>query len=538
MLAFALATSGACSSGSDTSPSGSTSAGSGAEGGADSSSGGSTGGDSGDTPATTVRFSQAIDGAMLASRSVYQQIPVQLLLDGSAETVNLALGDEQIAATDEDGDHVWTVVLPLANRSSGTLSLSAHATTAIGEISTTAELVLVDGGQQMSDFPTTGATTTPKTHRVAEQLWLSFTDRKDTTAKAWLQRIDGAGRTIGDRVPLLSAAEDTLHARVAIGNGRVGVLFQSPGSPYANHFTVVDMQGKTLVDPIPLDGQLFGSFGGDVQADGDSFVFTWRRHDGKGASEVLWGRVDGNTGDFTGPVVVASSGPGTTAEPASYFDPFTVLNIAVVADRSIVSFIRNHYTSSIDLDVPKSFLATVDATGTITALHRAGGSSDFFFHWEMRSFALAEGVLSVYAAQDLLHPDDPPPMGFFGKLSDPSGSFANDTGPGTLMLEAPHDRSSFEVIDHPTHGMVMAWVDHRLHLLDPENARIELYTAPVAANLKVGPSPLIFKHAWVSANMSDVESIAAGSNVLLTWRDARHHGYLKLELWLDTVWYD
>jgi len=495
-----------------------------------------SGGGPGSGPATSARFAQAIDGAMLASRSVYAEIPIQIALDGHADSVTLESGEQSIEAADPDNDGTWTATLSISGNSDETLALAASARVGRETLSAEAELVIVANGQQMSDFPVTGFVGTPRMHRIDEQLWLSFTDRQDGVAKAWLQRIDGAGRSIGDRISLVSTVEETLYARAAIAEGRVGVLYQQSGSPYANFFTVVSLDGTEIVAPIALDGQLLGSYGGDIAVDDDAFVITWRRHDGAGASELQWARIAAETGEMTGPSVVASAGPGTTQEPDSNFDPFTVLNIAAIGGNSVVSFTRNQYDTFFDLDIPKSFLATVSSAGTITELQRAGSASDNFFHWEVRTFPLSSGLLSVYAAQDLLDVLDPPPTALYAKLSDANGSFAASPGAGTIMLKEPDDRGDEVVVEHPTHGHLMAWIDHRKYTLDPSNGGLELYAAPLNADFTVGDDSIVFSHAAVSADNSYLEATTAGSNVLLSWRDARNHGFLELELWLDTVW--
>ena len=207
-----------------------------------------SGGGPGSGPATSARFAQAIDGAMLASRSVYAEIPIQIALDGHADSVTLESGEQSIEAADPDNDGTWTATLSISGNSDETLALAASARVGRETLSAEAELVIVANGQQMSDFPVTGFVGTPRMHRIDEQLWLSFTDRQDGVAKAWLQRIDGAGRSIGDRISLVSTVEETLYARAAIAEGRVGVLYQQSGSPYANFFTVVSLDGTEIVE--------------------------------------------------------------------------------------------------------------------------------------------------------------------------------------------------------------------------------------------------------------------------------------------------
>jgi hypothetical protein len=76
-------------------------------------------------------------------------------------------------------------------------------------------------------------------------------------------------------------------------------------------------------------------------------------------------------------------------------------------------------------------------------------------------------------------------------------------------------------------------------VLDPNNGRIQLYVAPVAADLSTG-TPVVFPHARFVVGTSDLTLTTQGSNVLLVWVDERHGNGIadpKPELYFETAWF-
>jgi hypothetical protein len=315
-----------------------------------SSSSGSTTG----TGMPAVRLPQAIAGAMAADPEIYPTLPVHVAASGAVEAVTVRLDDgEEVAAS--PGAGTWVAQVPLMGLAIGAYVLRATASGPEGAAEVEAELVLTSGGVPWTMVAIDGNAGTPALHRRAGEdvLWLTWADGSEGPNRGgWLEPIDGAGRSAGDRVALTPATDDVPYARAAVGQAAIAVLYQLPdGGPYFNRLRVVDFAGDEVVAPIelePMGG--FGSFGGDVAYDGTGFVATFRSNDGMGGGDVWWVRVDEASGEVVGPKVVASSGDG---DPDGGFDPFGVVSIAAVDDeRAAVLFVRERHNSALDLLLP------------------------------------------------------------------------------------------------------------------------------------------------------------------------------------------
>ena len=496
------------------------------------------GGSGGEQP-FAVTLPQAVDGALFVSPAVYQTVPLHVAASPEATSVTVTLGTQPIDATN-DGDGTWTAWLPVQDLPDGVVPLVAEADApSFVPATVDADLVVSAAGAELTRWQDDGYAGTPRIHRVGEALWLTYTDRAQPLAEAWLQRIDGGGRPMGDRVALVRADEETLYARAAFGANGIGLLYQAHGSPYPTHFKVVDTQGNELVPPIALDPDgTSGSFGGDVAFDGQAYLAVWRVNDGSGGGQVLWARVDEASGTVTGPTVVASSGAGTAADPIGGFDPFSFVGVTVVGGRSLVSFVRGLYLPLLDYVVPKSELALVQGDGTLAWTAYAGIENDLSWHREARLARIGERAVAVWSAVDLGSPDDNPPNLFYGTETDATGELDPERGAGVLMVDAPDDRDEPFLLEHPSEHAVLAWLDHRAYTLDPAHGRIALYVAPVGESLASG-EPVVFGHAQFYAGLGELTGALAGSNVPLTWLDTRHSVGLDthFELWFDTAWF-
>jgi hypothetical protein len=188
-----------------------------------------------------------------------------------------------------------------------------------------------------------------------------------------------------------------LFARAAFGTNSIAVLFQLPGVPYRNWFTITDLDGKTLLAPMALDPAGWdGEYSGDVVFDGTAFITVWRS-DGPPAmvggplsSQIGWLRVDEATRTLAGPVVVAQSGQGTAADPVGRFEPFSPLSVRVLGDRSVVAFTREEWDLVLAQAIPRAELAMVSSTGAVIAPPFEPSPSGFFFYRESRVYRVGD----------------------------------------------------------------------------------------------------------------------------------------------------
>ncbi len=512
----------AATDGSDTSASGPGTGGGGAAGGSggDGSGGGSSG-------PTSIVLPQLVDGAALANPGVFPTIGLRVETEPAADTVEVVFAGQGFdAAPGSSG--AFVAELPLVGLTEGPVPLSVMATRGSEVSVVEGEIVVSTSGVQLTDFDAVGSANTPRLHQRDGELWLTWTDRRAGDSEAWLQRLDGAARFMGEPVPLVQAQGETLSARCAFGQASVGVLYQGHGGPYENFFKIVDMSGDELVAPIALDGALYGSFGGEIVFDGEAFVAVWRVNDGMGSSSIQWLRVSEDGEERVGPVTVAASGD---EDPHGAFQPISFISLRRLGNRSVVSFVREWYHPTLEMSIPKSQYAMVSDEGVVTETGFLSSATQFTFHREARLFNLDEGLLAVWSAVDLLDPSPTAPNLLFGGASDAAGVF-QIIGKGLPVVEEPGDRDEPFVVTHPEHRGLMVWTDNR-------GGTIELYAATLGADLARGDERM-FSHSRFIAGTAELHAVPTGGNAIIVWRDERHgFGILdpRPELWVETAWY-
>lgn len=502
--------------------------------------GGGTGGVGGAPPIElSVALPQAVDGALQVCPAVYDSVPLRIDASAGTEAVEVELGSQHIEAS-QDGAGRWSATLPVGELPDGVVALRVTAQAAGADpAQAEAELVVASEGVRLSFFEEVGQSRSPRLHRVGDALWLSYSDRFEPAAALWLRRIDGAGRWVGERIRLVDGdAAETLHGRTAFGENSIAVLYQAAGMPYATHFKIVDSSGAELMAPLALDPPATsGSYGGDLTFHQGSYLATWRVH-GASGGEVRWLRVDEQTHEVTGPVVVAASGPATAADIIGGFEPFSFVSIEAVGSGSMVSFVRGRYHSMLELEVPKSELALLDDAGTVLWTRYAGIENDLTWHRDARLSRFGDTVVALWSASNLTHPDPMPPNWLYATQSDADGQLDALRGEGHTVVEAPDDRDEPFLLAHPDHQGVLAWADHRAYTLDPPNGHIELYAASIDADWQ-SAEPTGFGHSRLYGGLSQINGALAGTNLQIVWLDIRHSVGMEThhELWFDTAWY-
>ncbi len=494
-------------------------------------------------PLSGASLPQAVSGAMWANPDVYPQIPLHVAVTGLAGGVTVTVdGGDPVDALDDDLDQDWLAMVPIDSLAAGAHDLVVTATAAGADpVVVEAELVTGTEGVGLTSFAEVGMSGVPRIHRVGDGAWLTWTDRSDTDAEAWLRPIDGAARWISDRVELVGETLETLYSRTAVGEGSIGVLYQEPGGyPYITHFLVAGPDGSRLVAPMDLDPSGFGgSFGGDIAYDGSGYVVVWRVNDGAGASEVRWMRVEQDTWTVTGPVVVAEAGPGTETDRVGGFDPFVFVDVAAVGDLSMVSFSRHLYDAWLDMTIPKAQLVLVRADGTIEYEAFAGIESAWTWDRECRAFDVGGTFVAVWSEVDLTDPDPGSPNLFHATRTDAAGALDPARAGGIVMFDQVDDRDEPFLISHPEHLGVLAWWDHRAYTLG--EGGIRLYAAPVTEGLVTIPAEEVtFEHARCIAGTTHLHGAPAGTNVLYVWIDERHGGGVldpRPEVYFETAWF-
>lgn len=485
-------------------------------------------------------FPQAVFGAMAADLTVYASLPVHLSTKGAVDAVTVQLDDgPEIAAN--PGAGTWVADVAIMGASEGVHTLTATASGPEGEAAVNAELVLRSGGLQWTDVTQDGNAGTPTLHRRPgeESLWLTWTDGSGgPNRRAWLEPLDGAGRSMGERYALTPADADVPYARVALGGEGNAVLYQEPGGgPYFNRLRIVDIAGAELLAPIDLEppGE-FGSFGGDVAYDGTGFVATFRSNDGMGGGDVWWIRVEEGTWAVTGPVSVAASGDG---DPDGGFDPFSAVSIAAVDDtRSVITFVRERYNPMLDLSLPKTQVVTVTADGDVDGPDFVASGTDFQWHWEGRVEAAGDEVLLLWTTDDLNDPSPTIPTALRGARVAPGDVVGNNRGAGTILVQAPETRGEPAFVATEEAPGILVWTDQRSYV-DIQNGRIELMATRIRDDALTTDTEDLIGHARFVAGTANLGGVPVGTNAVITWIDERHGGSIvnpKPEVYLETIW--
>ena len=490
-------------------------------------------------------FVQAIHGAMWANPEVYSELPLRIGVVGHPASVTVTLDQTTVEATDADGDGTWMAMMPIAGLAEGIWPVTAKA----GTEQCAAELGIGASGVQWTVFSEVGPAGTPKLLRAGDRAWLTWTDSSNGQPEAWLREVDGAGRWAGEQVAIVDdSLAPALYARTALaasaqeGEGRIGVLYQSLGTPYVTHFKIVDLAGHELVASKDLDPDGWSaSFGGDIQWDGSAFMIVWRVFEDAlpgtsfAHSRLMWARVQ-EDGTTIGPVVVAESGDG---KPVGGFEPFSFVKVASTGTASMVSFVRAYYEPIPDALVPKAQVGLVSAEGVVGASSYLAGGDQDPYGWarDCRVHRLGDGLVAMWTAKDIMEPVDNPRNVIFGMRADAQGVLQGQEP--VKMVDHEGDRDEPTLMAHSEHLAVLGWLDARSYEEDPATGRIELYVAPVGQDLIAG-EPVTFGHAKFVAGTSELSLSAAGTNALITWVDERHGLGIadpKPEVYFETAWY-
>lgn len=502
--------------------------------GSESESGGTTGGG-----AAAVRLPQAVAGAMSADPALYPTLPVHVATNGTIDAVTVRLDDEaEVAAS--MGTGTWVAEVAVMGAELGVHMVTATASGPDGVLEASAELVLTSGGIQWTEVAIDGNAGTPVLHRRAGEdlLWLTWADGSEgVNRRGWLEPIDGAGRSQGERVALTPAEDDVPYARAAVGQTNVAVLYQLPGGgPYFNRLRVVDFEGGEVVAPIELEPPGgFGSFGGDVFYDGAGFVATFRSNDGMGGGDLWWMRVEEASGAVTGPKIVASSGDG---DPDGGFDPFTVISVAGDAQTAVISFVRERYNGALDLLIPKAQLVSVTADGTVAGPDDIASGSDFSWHWEAKVEAVGDEVMLLWCTDDLNDPNPVIPTALRGALVAPADAVGNDRGQGTVLVQAEETRGEPAFVATEEAPGILVWTDQRSYV-DLQSGRIEMMAGRVMDDSLAIDATEVVGHARFIAGTAHFGGQGAGTNAFLVWIDERHGNGIvdpKPEVFLETIW--
>ncbi len=493
--------------------------------------GGGAGGSGGSGGASLV-FSQARLDALYANPEVYPTIPVRVRAAASVDAVLVRLEDQSFQATGPDAAGEWLAEVDISGLTPGLVTLTAEAE----GITTDVDLVLGTEGVMITEFQTDGSGTGPRLFSTDASLSLVYAKREPEHA-VLLLTLDGGLRPVGEPVTLLGSPAAPLYAESLVVGDRVGILYQEQGTPYANYFTVVGLDGTELVAPIALDpAGASTARGGALTYDGEAFVAVFRVI-GATQKDILWVRVNPETGEVAGPTVIASAGAGL---PIVDFIPFSPLSIAPMEGSTLVAFEGEVPIPSLGLDIPHSHYVTVQADGAASPPVRFE-QDDFTFHYEARLFTVQDKLVSLWSSGDLTDETIPIPTDFRTKVLGADGEFPS--GDGNMVLDAPDDRAEPFMLSHSHHHAVLAWTDHRSYTEEGiQNGRIELFTASVSDALEAD-EPVIFPHARFIATTGELNAAPAnpsGSNVVLTWVDERHGGGVtdpRPEVFLETAWY-
>lgn len=494
-------------------------------------------GDSGPPGSLSVAFTQAIDDAMFANPTVYATIPVRLRVGGIPSGVSVTFEGASIPARDEGGG-LWVADVTISTLIDGVYPIQGRVYAGETTITADAELVIGRTGRQMTDFDEVGGASSMNLHRVNGALYWSWIDARDSERKdAYLQRIDGAGRAMGEPVRLVGGVEETFNVKIAFGATSIGVLYQQRGRPFSIYFKIVDWTGAELLAPINLaPASWHAASGFDIAFDGEAFVLVYRVQTLPSTMrEVHLSRVVEATRARTGPFTIATRGDGDP--DGNFLDVAYFLEVEVIGGRYVVSFTRERDYGGLD-DIPRAQVAIVDHAGTVVSTSFMWESSSaLYFDEEAHLTTVGADVVALWTTSDLDDGADPPQQIRASKLR-PDGTLDPARGLGTLLMQAPTQRAEPTLIAHDGSYGVLAWLDHRAYFPDPSLGHVDLYVASVGADLTLEPH-IIFPQARFVSSLANLNGVAAGANVLLMWADHREDDppLIPVQAWMETAWF-
>jgi hypothetical protein len=480
----------------------------------------------------SISLPQALGGALRVNPAAQPSVNLRIRVEGAPREVTLRIaGSESIRA--EQVGNEWLALLGVEALPEGAHRLEVTATGFGPDVSVAAELVVSREGLQLTDFFTVGRAGTPRLHRREEQLFLTWTDRRDGPARLFVMELDGAGRPITDPAVLVepeAEVDEVLNARVVYGRKHTVVLYQTPGQPFRNFLAVLDADGLPVAPPEPLDPRGDGHAGGEVTFDGTHFDLVWRSW-GAEDPDVRWMRLEDETLARIGPLDVAVAGDGM---PDGGFLPFTPVGVAPGLGRSFVTFTRDVYDARLELFTQRAQWVEVSHAGEVGPTSRLARRGGFFADADARVFRNGFDLLRVWSTQDL--------------TAEPQGgqqllvSFAGldgvpEANRETVLVENVQERNEPLLLNHPTSRGVLAWSDFRQVALEPfESIHVR------AGRLVDGPAladETVLSHSVLYASQAHLHGVSRGGNVSLVWIDERHAQGLEPapEVYLDTLWF-
>ena len=478
---------------------------------------------------------QFVDGFAYVSSSVYETIPLRIEVGGRPESVTVIVGETTIEA-DAGSDGLWNASVFTADLS-GEVAVEVTVSASDADpASASATLLVGDDGVQFTDFEEIGMASTPTLHWHDDTLWLTWVDASTDPRRAWIQELDGGLRPVGDRVALTPADVDVVNAQAELLGESIGVLYQIPGGgPYFNTFRIVDFEGTERLAPQNLNGERFGSFGGDLTTDGEAFLVVYRSNNGAGLSDIYWMRVTPD-GSVTGPTIIASSGMG---DPIGAFPPFTFVEIAAGEEFSVVTWVREEFDTMLELEVWRSQAAVVrNSDGAVDGEGTMPVDAVFSYYQEAHVYEVGDAIVPLWTAQDLANPEANPPWLLYGAVLDPTDIPSPRFFPDVEIVDAPLARYDQALVAHPEHFAILIQSDERTRA-SMDGQHIELWTSTLDANLAV-TSDLVIDHARFIASTSEMNGVPLGTNAVITWIDERHGSGLldpRPEVYLEMLWY-
>jgi hypothetical protein len=470
---------------------------------------------------------QAAGGALRANPEMQPEVPLRIELRTEGRdcptAVSVRLDGEAVNSTAEAEVGRFTARLPIASLAAGAHPLQV-STKGPQEVLET-ELHIGSEGLRFGDWEETRSPGTPRLHRRGGELWLTWVDRFGGHRRPWMQRIDGAGRPLTDRILLVDSEEPIYAARVAFGPEGAAVLFHA-NNPRNTRLAVVDDEGTQLMAPLDLDPpDRWGTVGADIAYADGAFHLAWRVWNQGSAGEVYWARLDASTLSLTGPTQVAASG---NDDPDGLFPSNSFVKIEPGQGWSAVSFVRRRQVVAFGGTMQKAQLAMVGDDGELRETRFLTSDSDLLWQKESHVHRIGEAVVPVWTSDDF-NEADPIQTQLQAVALDSSGAVVGD--PLTLVQDA-NKRGEPLLVAHPSLHALMAWSDQR-NKAAPGGDHSDLYVAPLNAQLALGPE-LRVPHAVLFSDLAQLDGAEVGGNLVLSWRDDRNG---VLELFLESLWF-
>ncbi len=484
-----------------------------------------------------IRLPQFVRGAAMVNPGAFPAIPVVVEASEGVRDVDVYLDDEKLPVSRDGARFVATATIGAIPEGGHTIRASVAGAAQRVE----GKLVLSRESVYVTRFADQGTVRTGTIHHDVrgDRLLATWVDRRSGELHAYVGELDGAGRRLRDDVRVDTSGTEAIRAYSALGEGHLGLLYQTnKRTGWSAHLAVVRPDGTPVSPSVELTDADIAYQGAAVAWSKRGYAAIWQHvTPPDGVTELRAAFVDPKSGTKSAPIVLARE--DDTTGGAGKIAHLGLFGLACNDAVCVASYVRDVHVNLTDLDTPKVHVAVIDlATGAKKTAFAVARSN-----WDLQEdasvTALPDGTFAVaFVGASTTHLD-PEACGTQGMSMDRKLlRVARLTASGDLVgvrtiVDEPAPRFQPAVGALPS-GLAIAWEDQRSQCSGGTN-RLALNRLDGADKLAQPyievPQTRIIGQVWPSL-------AAAGTNAIVTWMNDRTGSIVdpRPEMLVETYW--